>query len=96
MPPKTSSNTQDSQVIALKILGFIASDEGRLGDFLAATGLALGDVPTRAADPQFLAGVFDYLFGNQSLLLMFAEMAAIEPDSLSRARRALPGASGEF
>lgn len=96
MPLKTSTQPEEAQVIALKILEFLASDRARLEDFRDITGMALAEIPGLADDPQFLAGVLDYLSGNQSLLLLFTEMEGLDPESVMRARRLLPGASHDI
>ncbi len=75
----------------MKALTFLASDGERLGTFLAACGLGPADLKSGARNPQFLAGVLDYLLGDESLLLTFAENAGIDPGSIAGARRFLPG-----
>ena len=42
-------------------------------------------------DTTVLAGVLDYILGDESLVLEFAEYAGIAPDAPARARSALPG-----
>ena len=91
MPKKSTIGAEESQIIALKALAFLASDGDRLGAFLAACGLGPADLKSGARNPQFLAGVMDYLLGNESLLLTFAENAGIDPGAIAGARRFLPG-----
>lgn len=95
MPPKKSEITAEAEVMALNMLAFIASDEQRLGAFLNLTGTPPGDLPKLARDRHFLAGVFDFMLSDQSLLLTFAENQEMKPESLSRARRGLPGAADD-
>lgn len=91
MPRQSFISPEESQIIALKILAFLAGDGDRLGTFLVACGLGPADLKSGARDPQFLAGVVDYLLGDESLLLAFAETAAVDPGTIAAARRLLPG-----
>ena len=77
------------------MLAFIASDEQRLAAFLNLSGTPPGDLARLARDPHFLAGVFDFVLADQSMLLMFSEIEGVKPESLSRARRGLPGAADD-
>jgi len=91
MPKKLSIGPQEAQVIALKALAFLASDSDRLGTFLAASGLGPDDLKSGARNSQFLAGVLDYLLGDESLLLTFAENDGVDPGAIAIAWRLLPG-----
>ncbi len=95
MPPRKLETTAEAEVMALNMLTFIASDEQRLGAFLNSTGTPPGDLPRLALDRHFLAGVFDFVLADKSLLLMFAESDGVKPESLTRARRGLPGAADD-
>ena len=81
----------DSEIIALKVLSFIASDEDRMSHFLTATGLAPEAVRTLAGEPAFLCGLLDYLRADQSLLLIFAESADLDPAAIDIASLRLGG-----
>jgi hypothetical protein len=48
-------------------------------------------VRARAADPEFLGFVLDFLLSDEAALVAFAEEAGIAPDRPLRARAALPG-----
>ena len=91
MPKQTSIGAEEAQVIALKALAFLASDGDRLGTFLAACGLGPAELKSGARNSQFLAGVMDYLLGDESLLLAFAENSEVDPRAIASARRFLPG-----
>lgn len=82
-----------AETIALQMLGFLASDGERLERFMATAGLTPQGLRAAAADPQFLAGVMDYLLADQSLLLAFAESVDLSPHKVMAARRHLPGFS---
>lgn len=77
--------------IALQALGFLASDEARLGALLAQTGTSPQDLRGNIKDPVFLAGVMDFLLQNEAWLVEFAQTAGLRPESLMSVRAALPG-----
>ncbi len=83
---------QAAEILAINALGFLASDSERLGGFLATSGIGPESLREGASDPQFLAGVVDYLLADESLLFLFAESQGIGVDEPQKARRALPGA----
>lgn len=89
-------HTEDPEVIALKALGFLASDEERLVRFLDVTGLSPQAIRQQAGQPAFLGGILDYLLADQTLLFMFAESEALQPARIEAARRKLPGAQHDF
>jgi hypothetical protein len=96
MPKNRPRNAEDAQVIALKVLAFLAREEGRFGRFLNVTGLSIEAIRSQAAAPAFLAGVLDHLRSDQTLLFLFAEADGISPEQIDQARRALPGAGNDF
>jgi len=91
-------SAQDAEVIALKALGFLASEPERLRRFMDLSGLSLDAIRAGAGkgDAGFLAGVLDHLLGDQTLLLLFAEAEGVTPDHIGRLRRHLPGAPDDF
>jgi hypothetical protein len=78
-----------AEMAAIQALGFIAAEPERLEAFLAATGLTLDRLRESATEPDFLAGVLEHMLADESLLLAFAESAAIDPAAVARARNAL-------
>ena len=92
MAVKFSGDSEMSQTIALKALGYLAADEELLEPFLGATGLAVADLRTGATDSAFLAGILDYFLQNEALLLAFAGASELAPETIVRARQGLPGA----
>ena len=79
----------------MKALAFFAGDGENLGRFLALSGLHLEDLRERVEDPLLLAGVLDFLLGDDKLLEAFAESEGMETKIVHAARRALPGAAPE-
>lgn len=86
---------EQAEVLALRILGFIAQDTARLERLLALTGLAADDLRARTGDPAFLGGVIDFLLEDEALLLEFTRVAEVPPEAPYAARRKLPGAPAE-
>ncbi len=89
---KFSGDNEAAQVIALKALGYLASDDVLLAQFLGTTGLAAGDLGAGATDSTFLAGILDYFLQNEALLLAFAASEGLAPETIVQARQCLPGA----
>ena len=92
MALKFSGDTETSQTIALKALGYLAADDALLEQFLGVTGLVVGDLRAGATDSAFLAGILDYFLQNEALLLAFAASEELAPETIVRARQRLPGA----
>jgi len=83
---------ETAQILALEVLHFLALDSHRLGRFLAWSGEGPRTLRARAGDPEFLAGVLDYLLAHEALLVEFARSVDADPTSIAPLRRFLPGA----
>lgn len=70
---------------------WLAGNADALGGFLAASGADASEVRARAADPEFLGFVLEYLLQSDALVIDFATEAGLPPDRVARARAALPG-----
>jgi Protein of unknown function (DUF3572) len=86
-PPAYSRET--AEMLAVQALAFIAEDDSRLGGFVASTGVAPQSIRAAAREPDFLAGVLEHILADETLLLAFADVAAINPAEVARARQAL-------
>jgi hypothetical protein len=82
---------EDAETLALRALAHIAADPVAIERLLALTGLNPVELKARAGEPSTLAGVLDYLLGNEAELLAFCAAAEIDPSLPARARRLLPG-----
>ena len=89
MLKKSSISQDESQIIALNALAFLVSDPDRITRFMGITGTAPETIRASASMPGFLAGVLDYLCGDQTLLLTFAESEGVEPELIDAASRCL-------
>lgn len=81
----------EAEALAILGLAWVAGDADLTGRFLTAAGATPGDLRSRAADPEFLGFVLDFLLGDESALLAFAAAEKISPELPMRARTALPG-----
>lgn len=79
--------------IAARAFLFLAEDSGRLGRFLAETGLDPRELRSRMRDPATLAAVLGHLMADESALLAFAANAGIKPEDVVMAEAALGGGS---
>ena len=92
MAVKVFGDAERGETIALKALGYLVGDEEALNQFLAVTGMAVGDLKAGAGDSGFLAGILDYFLQDETLLLAFAASEELAPETIVRARQHLPGA----
>lgn len=80
-----------AELLGLQALGWVAGQPELAADFLNATGASPDEMRDRAADPEFLGFVLDFLLADETALVAFAAEAGIAPDRPLRARVALPG-----
>ncbi len=84
----------DSEILAIRALGFLANDSDRFERFLSLSGMTPESVGKAAESKQFLKGVLDHILGDESLLLVFCAEANIDPEDIYPAAHRLDGASG--
>jgi len=85
MTPEQASGIATDAVI------WLAGEPEALAGFLAASGLAPGEIARRGADPDFLAAVLDWLLGADATVLAFAAATGHRPEDPVRARALLAG-----
>lgn len=83
--------TDEAERVAITALAHLANDEGLMMRFLSMTGITAAEIRAAAADPGFLAGVLDFLLGNEEDAVEFAHANALPPEDILRARAALAG-----
>ncbi len=91
MKRPSSAAREAAEMLAIQALSFIAAEPERLNGFLGSTGLTLDRLRESANEPDFLAGVLEHMLADESLLLAFADSAAIDPGAVARARNMLGG-----
>lgn len=77
--------------VASEAFLFLAGRESDFGRLLAASGLAPAEVRARAADPEFLGFVLDFVLSEEPLARAFAEAEGLAPEEAMAARARLPG-----
>jgi hypothetical protein len=90
--PRTTGgggSRQRAEDIAGQALLFLVEEPGRLSRFLGETGLDPDDLRTSAGTPAMLAAVLDHLLRDESLLLVFAAGANLDPVEIASAERVL-------
>ncbi|MCV2868790.1 DUF3572 domain-containing protein [Defluviimonas sp. WL0002] len=85
-----------AETVALQALGWIAANDELLPVFLGSSGLRPGDMRTRAAEPEVLASVMDFLLLDDAWVIAFCDSVGLGYESLRRARMALPGAAPDW
>ena len=76
---------------ALRVLAWIAGNDEILPVFLGSTGVGVDDLRARAAEPEFLASVMDFLLMDDAWVLEAAEASTLPPERMAEIRAALPG-----
>ena len=80
-----------AEALAIDALGWLAAEPDRIGSFLGLAGAAPEELRERAAEPEFLGFVLDFLLGDEEMLIAFCSDNDVAPDRPMRARAALPG-----
>ena len=78
-----------AEIVAIQALTFIAGEPGRLGLFLAETGIGPETLRTAAADPKFLASVLEFVMRDDATVKAFAEVSNLHPTNVAAAHQAL-------
>ncbi len=86
---------EHAETLGLKGLTWLAGDPDALGRFLAGSGLGPDELRERAADPELLGAVLDFLLSDDALLTMFCADEGIKPTHVHQARAMLPGGTKE-
>ncbi len=82
---------ETAETIALQALAWLAANEDLLPTFMGATGIGAGDLRQRAADPDFLASVLDFILMDDAWVTGFCDAQRLPYDALLQARQSLPG-----
>ena len=87
----TPLGRESAEVLALEALSWLVGHEELLPVFLGASGASEADLRARAADPEFLGSVLDFLLMDDSWVVAFCDATSNVYDLPLRARAALPG-----
>lgn len=91
--PKTSQNTQTSSDISLLYMGYLASNDEKLGQFCNLSGMGQSELTQRLLEPSFQGFLLDFLLQDESELLAFTAEHGMKPETIMIARSKLPGFS---
>ncbi|MEL6645491.1 MAG: DUF3572 domain-containing protein [Pseudomonadota bacterium] len=80
-----------AETLALRALAWLAGHDELLPVFLGATGASISDLRDRAAEPEFLGSVLDFLMMDDAWVTAFCDTQALAYDAPMQARQALPG-----
>jgi hypothetical protein len=78
-----------AEIVAVQALSFIAAEPGRLGAFLAESGIGPDTLRSAAADPHFLASVLDFVLRDDATVKAFASASQLHPTNIAAAHQAL-------
>ena len=82
---------EDAEMVAIKMIEWLAKDERTFGNFARATGVTVEDFKEHASNPEFLASVIDFLLSSEDMVVAFCEDLSLPFDLPMEARKSLPG-----
>ena len=80
-----------AETLALRALAWLVGNEEILPLFLGATGSSAADLRARAADPDVLVSMLDFLLMDDAWVMAFCDAAGYRYGDPGAARQALPG-----
>jgi len=84
--------TQESaEVVALRVLGWLAGNDELLPAFQGATGASDANIRAGATDPVFLGAVLDFVMMDDVWVVHCCDTLGLGHQELMQARQALPG-----
>ncbi|MCP4922989.1 MAG: DUF3572 domain-containing protein [bacterium] len=86
----SKERSTNAQTIALQCLAFLIGQDGARNLFLSTSGLSIDDLRNKATQPDFLAGVMDFLLSDEELIQTFCIESNLTAERVWKARRALP------
>jgi hypothetical protein len=81
--------------LAIQALEYLAQESEQLGRFLALSGLDPTTIRAAARQPEFLAGVLEYILNDERLVVAFTASLDVPPERVAQARAVLMGHSWE-
>ena len=82
---------ENAQTLALKVLGFLANSPETMERLMQQSGLDSATIRERAAEPDFLLAVVDFLMANEDVMIDFCQVTRIEPKAVQLASQLLSG-----
>ncbi len=81
--------------MALGVLAWAAAEGDALNDFLGFSGLDIDELRARAAEPELLAALMDFILGHEKYAAAVCAAEGLGAETLHAVRRALPGSALE-
>ncbi|SMX33160.1 DUF3572 domain-containing protein [Actibacterium lipolyticum] len=82
---------EQAETLALGALGWLVGNEELLPIFMGASGASIDDIKARAAEPEFLISVLDFLSMDDAWLMEFCDASGLSYEAPLQARQSLPG-----
>lgn len=82
---------ETAELLALQVLGWLATNDDLFPTFLAATGASAADLAAGASSPEFLASVLDFLLQDDAWIIDFCDSVGKSYTEPMQARAWLPG-----
>lgn len=86
-----AQSAEQAETLALQALTWLVGNEELLPVFLGASGTSEADLRTRAAEPEFLGAVLDFLMLDDAWVVGFCDAGGHAYEAPMIARAALPG-----
>lgn len=83
--------SEQAEILALKILTWLADDEAAMNRFTALAGITPADILDQAGNPELLGGMLDFFLSDEAMLIKFCEEQNINPELPAQARMLMPG-----
>ena len=80
-----------AETLAMTALAWLVGQEELLPVFLGSSGASEQDLRARAADPEFLGSVLDFLMMDDAWVIGFCDANGVPYEHPMMARAALPG-----
>ena len=87
---------ETATIIALNLLSWLVAHPDRLDDFMATSGFEPSQLHARAADPDLLAAILEYLMSADDLLLKACTDIEITVQDVKAAHHCLSRQAPEF
>lgn len=84
---------EDAELMALRLLGWIAGNEEVMLDFLNATGSDASTLRQNASEPETLESVISFVLQSDAMVMSACAALHCPPETIIAARNSLPGAA---
>jgi len=84
-------SAHSAETLALQALAWLVGNEDLLPVFLGASGASESDLRARAAEPEFLGSVLDFLMMDDAWVIGFCDAQGLGYETPMQARMSLPG-----